>query len=96
MTAKISGCNLMDCLHCHTNFCWICNSKIISKDPYDHFKSTKNGFCQGLLFQGVNESEETNNAIDMMENFDIMENIDIIENIDIMENIEALLINDFD
>lgn len=48
----------MKCLKCHTNFCWICNNKITSEDPYDHFKTANKSSCVGLLFEGVDEEAE--------------------------------------
>lgn len=47
----------MSCLRCHTKFCWLCNSKIDSEDPYDHFKTSLKGPCNGRLFEGIDQSK---------------------------------------
>ncbi|XP_058791987.1 E3 ubiquitin-protein ligase RNF14-like [Phymastichus coffea] len=63
--SKVSGCNLIKCSQCQTHFCWLCNSKIIFDNPYDHFMFIENGQCNGKLFEGlmdeINEVDENNN-----------------------------------
>lgn len=43
----------MKCIRCQANFCWLCNSDIVFKNPYDHF--TIAGSCSGRLFEGLIE-----------------------------------------
>lgn len=71
----------MSCLHCHTNYCWLCNSKIESADTYEHFKTSTNGPCNGRLFEGVEESNEFIIDIDDFEDRD-----EFIANFDLFMN----------
>lgn len=48
--SKIDGCNKMHCDRCHTCFCWLCLRKLLSSDPYEHFRS---GSCRNKLFDGL-------------------------------------------
>ncbi|OXU19916.1 hypothetical protein TSAR_003713 [Trichomalopsis sarcophagae] len=76
VTAKLTGCNLMTCSHCHSQFCWLCNSKIVSNDEYEHFKSTTNGPCSGRLFEPIDNQiddfdPEVDNGYDIVPNWNL-------------------------
>lgn len=66
----------MTCSKCHTNFCWICDKKITSEDPYDHFKSSGKGSCAGLLFEGVDVETEFDDFVEQNINMEDLMLID--------------------
>lgn len=41
----------MKCIQCHYFFCWLCNSKIESGNPYHHFDDP--ALCNQKLFEGT-------------------------------------------
>ena len=65
----------MTCSYCQVHFCWLCGTLIELKDPYQHFKKTrdKSNACGGRLFDGV------------MPKDDIFEDIDIEANLQFFE-----------
>ncbi|XP_023313794.1 E3 ubiquitin-protein ligase RNF14-like [Trichogramma pretiosum] len=90
LTAKVSGCNLLNCSYCYTKFCWICNCKIVIKDGYDHFKSTSIGACKGRLFDDVDEYEdfhEDSSEYDEFESDYSDDNLDALDDFELEENL---------
>lgn len=54
--SKSDGCNKMTCSHCQSYFCWLCNKKITSINPYKHFNG--NSPCSGRLFEGMDFEQD--------------------------------------
>ncbi|KAK3794893.1 hypothetical protein RRG08_001041 [Elysia crispata] len=49
---KLEGCNLMRCLKCGQNFCYLCKGPVSQRNPYSHY-SQPNQICFSKLFHGV-------------------------------------------
>jgi len=55
-THKFTGCNKMDCAHCHCKWCWLCGTNLRGyEDAYHHFNPTRtpNSACANKLFDGL-------------------------------------------
>lgn len=49
---KSDGCNKITCGHCNTFFCWLCNTRLDPRDPYQHYRNP-NSSCFNRVNQGI-------------------------------------------
>ncbi|GFR94930.1 E3 ubiquitin-protein ligase RNF14 [Elysia marginata] len=54
---KLEGCNLMRCVKCGQNFCYLCESPVSRTEPYKHY-GVPGQMCYSLLFHGVPDLED--------------------------------------